>query len=70
VKATAELAMALLKEDRTAEAQTLGVKSLKAGPVEIGLDDTFQKAFIPPAVMAYIQPYLQGGGTCGRVVRS
>jgi hypothetical protein len=70
-RATAELARLLLIEDRTAERDTIGFSSLKAGPLELEIDRLDQRLLIPAFVMAMLAPYLDGSGGLGwpRVAR-
>ena len=55
--ATAELALHILTEDRTQENDTRGIKSMKAGPLELHLDKGDRQLVIPDAVNEILKFY-------------
>lgn len=59
LNATCELALALIRSERTADLDqdSQGLRRLKAGPVELEFKDLVQAKVIPDAVYAYVRPY-------------
>ncbi|KGB81925.1 hypothetical protein JT55_10205 [Rhodovulum sp. NI22] len=58
--AQCELALAFLREDLTADDSTRGVKRLQAGSVAIEYDGSAPTKSLPDAVLAALQPFLDG----------
>lgn len=59
LNATCELALALIRSERTEdlEQDAQGLRRLTAGPIELEFKDLVQAKVIPDAVWAYIRPY-------------
>lgn len=68
-EATAELAFWLLAEDRTADPDTAGFKSIKVSSIELDIDRTDRAKPIPDSVKRMIRPYVVGQGSI-RLVRA
>ena len=60
--AAAELARHLISEDRTAEPDTLGFKTMKVDTISLTVDKYFQRRTLPASVRAMIAPYVSGAG--------
>lgn len=60
--ATAELARHLIGEDRTADSDTKGFKSIKVGDIALEIDREDRKAILPRSVIAIVEPYSLGMG--------
>lgn len=58
IRATAELAFSLLADDRTADAETKGLKSLSVGPLSLTFDPADRRGPLPEEVRRIIRPYL------------
>jgi hypothetical protein len=56
--ATAELALLLLRKDRTAEAETTGLSKIVVGPIELEMDPADTLKDVSPEVWRMIQAYL------------
>lgn len=66
-EAQAELALLLLRADRTAESGTEGFSRIKVGSLELDVDsaDRVSLRAIGPSVFAMIRHYISGGGSLG-----
>ena len=60
--ATAELALSLIKGDRTADSDTLGFTKIKVDVIELEIDKRDRADVIPDAVYTLIAPYLASQG--------
>jgi hypothetical protein len=72
LKATAEMAWELIKSDRTVDPDSSGLKSVKAGPVEVEFDKMTTPTTIPMAVKHYLLHLLEPGygGAFAKLVRA
>lgn len=62
---TIELARQLITEDRTADSDNRGLKSLKAGTVEIQFSGSATKSVISDAAMSFVSHYGRKVGATG-----
>lgn len=62
-RATAELALALLGSDRTADAETAGLAQIKVGEIFLTMNPHDRSAMYPPFVRKLISPYLTSGSS-------
>lgn len=62
-RATAELALALLAADRTADAETSGFTQIKVGDIFLTVNPHDRSAVYPPFVRKLIAPYLAAGSS-------
>lgn len=62
-RATAELALALLSEDRTADADTAGFAQIKVGEIFLTANPHDRAAMYPPFVRKLIAPYLSASSS-------
>ena len=70
VNATCEMARWLLGEDRTAEEDTRGFTSIKAGSLALTVDAADRTAVMPDSVIKMLAPYgMPFGGGISKVVR-
>lgn len=60
--ATAELARHLIGEDRTADSDTKGFKSIKVGEIALEIDREDRKPILPKAVISMVEPFSLGMG--------
>lgn len=58
IRATAELAFSLLADDRTADAETKGLRALSVGPLSMTFDPADRRKPLPDEVRRIIKPYL------------
>lgn len=58
IRATAELAFSLLADDRTADAETKGLRALSVGPLSLTFDPADRRGPLPDEVRRIIRPYL------------
>lgn len=61
--ATAELALYLVKEDRTVDSGAIGLNSLKVGSISLDFDSGAYTKAIPDGVMSMISFLLHGSGS-------
>lgn len=60
--AACELALYLLREDRTVDSGATAIEELKVGPIELKFDIAAGTKAIPDGVIALVQHFLAGGG--------
>lgn len=67
--ATAELALYLLREDRTLDSGAIGINALTVGPISLDFDRNAPTKAVPDGVKAIIAFLLESTGNSARLVR-
>lgn len=68
-KATAEFALYLIKEDRLADNEMLGIKQIAVSSIQMTRDKFDKKSLIPQSVWMMVRPYGSKYSTASRIVR-